>query len=219
MIKILLLEDDELFCETLEDFLDDEGFEVAIANNSDEALALNYEQKFDLYLLDINVPGMNGLELLKSLREAGDNTPTIYLTSYKDKDTLKEGFLSGADDYLTKPVDLEELLLRIHSLLKRSGKQLEVVALHDGLEYNPTTKRILQNGVDLNVAVKVIQLFELCLVNRASIVTKEMIVDALWSIDEEYSEGSIRVYINNLKKVLGKDCIVNVKGVGYKVEF
>lgn len=219
MIKILLLEDDELFCETIEDFLDDEGFDVSIANSSDDALTLNYAQKFDLYLLDINVPGMNGLELLKSLRESGDNTPTIYLTSYKDKDTLKEGFLSGADDYLTKPVDLEELLLRIHSLLKRSGKQIVNVVLHDGLEYNPSTRRILQNGVDLNVAVKVIQLFELCIENRGSIVTKEMIVDALWNIDEEYSEGSIRVYINNLKKVLGKDSIVNVKGVGYKVEF
>ncbi len=219
LINILLLEDDELFCETLEDFLEDEGFSIRVAKNSDEALALNYENNFDLYLLDINVPGMTGLELLQSLRESGDETPTIYLTSYKDKETLKEGFLCGADDYLTKPVDMEELILRINSLLKRSGKQVQEVELHEGLSYNPVTQRLLKDGTDMNVPIKVVQLFELCLENRGAIVTKEMIVGALWSIDEEYSEGSIRVYINNLKKILGKEMILNVKGIGYKIEF
>ncbi len=219
LINILLLEDDELFCETLEDFLEDEGFNISVAKDSSEALDLNYENNFDLYLLDINVPGMSGLELLQSLRESGDTTPTIYLTSYKDKETLKEGFLCGADDYLTKPVDMEELILRINSLLKRSGKQTQSIQLHDGLEFNPLTRRILKDKVDLNTPIKVIQLFELCLENRQAIITKEMIVNTLWSIDEEYSEGAIRVYINNLKKILGKDRILNVKGIGYKVEF
>jgi DNA-binding response OmpR family regulator len=218
-VQILLLEDDILFCETLEDFLDDEGYIVHTAKDGEEALSLNFENNYDLYLLDINVPKLNGLELLKELRQSGDNTPAIFLTSYKDKETLKEGFLNGADDYLTKPVDMEELLLRMNSLLKRSGKQQKSIKVTDELIFNPVTKRILKNGEDLNAPVKVTQLFELCLENRQAIVTKEMIVDRLWSVGEEYSEGSIRVYINNVKKLLGNKSISNIKGVGYKIEF
>lgn len=219
MYKILLLEDDELLSETLEDFLSEEGFEIDLAYDGEQVLDLNYENNYDIYLLDINVPKLNGLELLKQLRSTGDNTPTIYLTSYKDKDTLKEGFLSGADDYLTKPIDIEELVLRINSLLKRSGKQLSQVKISESISYNPQNKRLIENGKDLNVPIKVTALFELCLENRGSIITKDMIVSRLWNTNEEYSEGSIRVYINNLKKIFGKESICNIKGVGYKIEF
>lgn len=219
MYKILLLEDDKLLCETLEDYLCEEGFNVDLAHDGEEVLELNYENNYDLYLLDINVPKINGLEVLKQLRSMGDNTPTIYLTSYKDKDTLKEGFLSGADDYLIKPVDIEELLLRINSLLKRSGKYLTKIVINENITYDPQTKRLIENEQDLNIPIKVITLFELGLENRGKIITKEMIVNKLWSTSEEYSEGSIRVYINSLKKILGKESISNIKGVGYKIEF
>ena len=129
MFNILVLEDDELFASTLEDFLSEEGFAVDLAFNGEQCLDLNYEKKYDLYIFDINVPKINGLDLLKQLRNAGDLTPSIFLTSYKDKDTLHQGFLNGCDDYLKKPVDLDELILRIKALLKRNKKQFEVV--HD----------------------------------------------------------------------------------------
>lgn len=219
MYNILLLEDDKLFAQSIEDFLEEEGFSVDIALDGEEALEKSYDKNYDLFLLDINVPKLNGLDFLKELRAINNNTPAIFLTSYKDKESLKKGFLSGADDFLSKPVDLDELILRIKSLLKRSNKALDIVKLKNGLEFNPTTKRVYENGVDLNVPIKVIHLFELCLQNRQSFITKEMIVSKLWSCCEEYSEGSIRVYINNLKKILGKECLKNVKGLGYKVEF
>ncbi len=218
-MTILLLEDDKLFAQSIEDFLEEEGFDVDIAYDGEEALSKNFENNYDLYLLDINVPKLNGLDFLKELRSINDETPAIFLTSYKDKDTLKQGFGSGADDYLTKPVDLDELILRIKSVLKRSNKSIEVIKLENGLEFNPITKRIYENGVDLNVPIKVVHLFELCLQNRDAIITKEMIVSKLWSCSEGYSEGSIRVYINTLKKIVGKECLSNVKGIGYKVEF
>ena len=116
-------------------------------------------------------------------------------------------------------MDLDELILRIKSLLKRSNKHINIVKLDNGLEFNPLSKRILENGVDLNVPIKVVNLFELCLESRDAIITKEMIVTKLWSCSEEYSEGAIRVYINNLKKIVGKECLNNIKGIGYKVEF
>ncbi|AXH15155.1 response regulator transcription factor [Malaciobacter mytili] len=219
MYKILILEDDELFAQTLEDFLEEENFEVDIANDGEEALELNYNNNYDLYLLDINVPKLNGLELLKELRGSGDETATIFLTSYKDKDTLEQGFLSGCDDYIKKPVDLDELLLRIKSILKRCGKVIESIKLKEDLIFNPITKRVYQDGKDLNIPIKIVSLLELFLENKESIITKEMIISKLWSVSEEYSEGSIRVYINNLKKILGKDSITNIKGIGYKIEF
>lgn len=218
MYRILILEDDELFKETLEDFLEEEDFEVVTSSNGEEVLELCYEQNFDLYLFDINVPKINGIETLKELRKTSDDTPTIYLTSYKDKDKLTQGFLSGCDDYLKKPIDLDELLLRIWSLLKRSGKPLEMIYLNDEISFDPKNRRVLQKGEDIFIAGKVIDLLELFLEKKDVIITKEMIINKLWGFDQEYSEGSIRVYINNLKKLLGKDRIKNIKGIGYKIE-
>lgn len=219
MYKILLLEDDELFASTLEDFLSDEGFEVDIASDGEKCLELNFEKNYDLYVFDINVPKINGLDLLKQLRESDDNTPTIFLTSYKDKDTLHDAFLKGCDDYLKKPVDLDELILRIKALLKRNKKQFEIISLSDTLTFNPLNKRVYNNGIDLNFPIKVLELIELFIENRGEIVTKNMIISKLWSTNEDYSEGSIRVYINQIKKILHKDAILNIKGIGYKIEF
>jgi DNA-binding response OmpR family regulator len=218
LYKILILEDDELFSESLEDFLSDEGFLVELASNGERVLELCYENSYDIYLFDINVPIINGIELLKQLRKNGDDTPAMYLTSYKDKNKLTEGFLSGCDDYLKKPVDLDELLLRIQSLLKRSGKSLDEIKINDELIFEPKSRRVLRNGKDIYIANKLIDLLELFLEKKDTIITKEMIIDKLWNFDEEYSEGSIRVYINNLKKLIGKKNIKNIKGIGYKLE-
>ena len=218
MYKVLLLEDDELFASTVEDFLSDEGFDVDIANDGEECLELNYKKNYDLYIFDINVPKINGLDLLKQLRQSDDNTPTIFLTSYKDKDTLHDAFLKGCDDYLKKPVDLDELILRIKALLKRNKKQFNIIKLSDTLTFNPSNKRAYENDVDLNLPIKVLDLLELFLENKGEIVTKNMIISKLWTTQEEYSEGSIRVYINQIKKLLGKESILNIKGIGYKIE-
>jgi len=215
----LLLEDDELFASTLEDFLEDEGFEIDIAYDGEECLNLNYENKYDLYIFDINVPKINGLDLLEQLRASGDETPSIFLTSYKDKETLQQGFLNGCDDYLKKPVDLDELILRVKALLKRNKKHFETIKLTESLVFDPQSKRVYENEEDLNLPIKVLELLELFIENRGEIVTKNMIISKLWSIEEEYSEGSIRVYINTIKKLLGKDSLSNIKGVGYKIEF
>lgn len=219
MYKILLLEDDKLFASTIEDFLEDEGFEIDIAYDGEQCLDLNYENKYDLYIFDINVPKINGLDLLEQLRQAGDETPSIFLTSYKDKETLHEGFIKGCDDYLKKPVDLDELILRIKALFKRNKKSFEAIKLTETLEFDSISKRVYESGADLNLPIKVLELLELFIEHRGEIVTKQMIISKLWSAGEEYSEGSIRVYINSIKKLLGKDSLSNIKGVGYKIEF
>lgn len=118
MNKILLLEDDILLGETIVDLLEDDGNVVSHYPNGQDALDATFENKFDLYILDINVPQIDGLTLLKELREAQDNTPAIYLTSHQEKEKLMEGFQNGRDDFIKKPFDNDELLVRISSILK-----------------------------------------------------------------------------------------------------
>lgn len=218
MIKILLLEDDELFAETLIDTLEEFGYEVVHVTNGEIFLDLSYERNFDIYLLDINVPQLNGIDTLTHIREKNDPTPAIFLTSYKDKETLKSGFLSGCDDYLTKPFDIDELELRILSLLKRSGKVVDLVTF-DNVIYNPVNQTITKNGIDMGCGQKLIELFKLFYENRGKIVTKEMIITRLWNYNEDYSDGSIRVYITKFQKLFDEKKIHNIKNVGYKVEY
>ncbi|QOG11473.1 response regulator transcription factor [Arcobacter sp. FWKO B] len=217
-LNILLLEDDSLFADSLIDFLNESDFDIHLAVNVEEALSLSYKKNYDLYIFDINLPDGNGLNLLKNLRTSDDKTPTIFLTSYKDKETIYEGFSCGCDDFLKKPVDLDELLFRIDAILKRVGKTKEKIKIGSDFEYDLYTKTLLNNTQIVPLTQKTSTLLEILVQARGTIVTKEMIISKLWSIEEEYSEGSIRVYINQLKKILGNDIIKNQKGIGYIFE-
>jgi len=218
MIKILLLEDDKLFASSLIDLLDDENYLIHHCEDGEKFLSEAYENYYDLYLLDINVPKIDGLQTLKLLREEKNNTPAIFITSYKDKQSLKNAFSNGADDFLIKPFDTEELLLRIKSLLKRARKITEEITI-DKLVFNPRFNTILKNKKEVHLSNKVANLLKLFYENNNSIVSKEMIIERLWSYDEEYSEGSLRVYINTIQKLFDTKKITNIKNIGYKIEF
>ena len=215
MTKVLLLEDDLLFGETLVDLLEDSNFEVKHVPNGQAALDASFNQKFDLYLLDINVPLIDGVTLLKELRDAEDLTPTIFLTSHKDKEMLTRSFNSGADDYITKPFDSDELLLRINALLKRSSSsKIECIKLlcHDEIH-----QRILYNKKELDLSKKEYALLLLLMHHVNNTVPKELISDELWSISQTRSDGAIRVYINRIKQLLPEMSIENVRGIGYRL--
>ena len=218
MIKILILEDDILFAQTLEDFLSEEGFEITLSHDGESASELFYEKEFDLLLLDVNVPKLSGFELLKSIRNNKEEIPTIFITSFKNKESIKEGFMSGGDDYLIKPIDLDELLLRIIALLKRANIYEKKIQIGEAL-YNIEKHQLSIENRDIILSNKVALLLELFISNPNKIITKEQIYNKLWNWDEEPSSASIRVYINELKKLLGKEKILNHKGVGYSLEF
>lgn len=211
--KVLLLEDDSLFAESLIDLLEDADFQVLHAPNGQEALTLVYENKFDIYLLDINVPLIDGLTLLGELRDSKDTTPAIFLTSHQDKESLKRGFKNGADDYLTKPFDNEELLLRMQALLRRHKPQeMEYVGqlCHDTLH-----QRILYKNEALDLSKKEYQLLILLMSHVNVPVPKELIQETLWTQSEMASDGAIRVYINRIKQLLPQMQIQNIRGIGY----
>lgn len=217
--KILIVEDNALLVQTLEDFLEESGFTCKTAMRAHEALKLCYEERFDLYLFDVKLPDMSGFDVLKALRDAKDDTPTIFLTSLQDKESLKEGFAMGADDYIKKPFDLEEVIWRINALLSRTKGSIDTwLSIDEIYKLNTARKRLFKNEQELDVHLKDIELLEILVHNRGYVVTKEMIYEKLWSCSKEVNEGSVRVYINNLKKIFGKERIVNIRGIGYRFE-
>lgn len=213
-VKILLLEDDKLFNETLQDFLEEEGFVLDTALDPYTGLDLSYENNYDLYLFDVNLPYENGFDLLEKLRNAGDMTPTIFITSRNDKTSLTQGFTKGSDDYLTKPVDLDELLLRIRAVLRRQIRT-EVVKVGD-YRFDNSVKLLYQDDNILKLTQKASELLYVLLQGRGSVVPTEQIKERLWSSAEESSDGALRVYIAQLKKYFPTQ-IQNIRGVGYKM--
>lgn len=210
---ILLLEDDRLFSETLQDFLEEEGFGVQCALDPRTALEWTYAHKFDLYLFDVNLPYESGFDLLERLRESGDGTPAIFLTSREDRDSLHEGFLRGADDYLRKPVDLEELLLRIRAVIRRQSREEQVQIGSYRLDLLAKVLRDAE-GREVEIGKKAIDLLQLMLEERGSVVTLERIKERLWAASQPVSEGALRVYITQIKKVF-PEAVRNIRGVGY----
>ena len=215
MSKILLLEDDILFGESLQDLLEEESYKVVLCRNGQEALDATYNSKFDIYLLDINVPLIDGISLLKDLRHSDDTTPAIFLTSHVEKEMMVQGFVSGADDYMKKPFDTDELLLRIHALLLRTQKI--VCETYGSLRIDKEQKRIFKDESELDLSIKEYTLLALMIRQSGKVVTKEMIISELWHASESVSDGAIRVYITRLKAELGSETIENIRGVGYRL--
>ncbi len=211
--KILLLEDDKLFNETIEDFLEEEGFVVDTALDPYSALDLAYAHTYDLYLFDVNLPYESGFDLLQKLRDSGDMTPVIFLTSREDKASLKEGFERGGDDYMKKPVDLDELLLRIRALLRR---QIRQERMHIGTyTLDKNAKKLYEGTTPLEVTQKAVELLILLIESNGAVVPVEVIRDRLWAAGQSASDGALRVYITQLKRYF-PESVVNVRGVGYR---
>jgi DNA-binding response OmpR family regulator len=207
------LEDDSLFNETLQDFLEEEGFSLGTALDPYSALELTYERNYDLYLFDVNLPYESGFDLLKKLRQSGDVTPTIFLTSRDDKASLTQGFETGADDYMKKPIDLDELLLRIQALLRRQVRKERMTVGEYSLDM--VGKTLFHNNKELDVTKKAVELLVLLVQADGEVVSSDMIKNRLWAAGQNASDGSLRVYITQLKKYF-PEAIVNVRGVGYR---
>ena len=179
--KILLLEDDANLNETVTEFLEDEGYEVESTYDGYEAQDKMYESKFDLLLLDVNTPGINGFELLKEARENEVVAPAIFITSLDGVDDLERGFNSGCDDYIRKPFVLKELLIRIETLLRRGffHEANEMISLGDGIEYNTKSNELLVDGVAETLGNKESALFKLFMQHPNEVLSHERICKEL----------------------------------------
>ena len=217
MTQILLVEDDETLSELISEYLSEQGYDVTVRADAKAALDTAYERKFDILILDVKLPKGDGFSLLRELRRLGDDTPAIFTTSLNALQDLEIGYKSGCDDYLKKPYELKELLLRIQILIKRKFSHVndEFIELNGGYKFYPSSKTLRQNGQIVNLSNKESELLALFLENKNALLSKEAIFEKIWNYGEEPSELSLRVYVKNLRRILGKDAIINRRGDGY----
>lgn len=216
--EILLLEDDVTLSQTIEEFLDENDYDVTAVYDGLEANEMMYEKNFDLFLLDVNVPNLDGFELLKQQRDNDVKTPAIFITSLNSVDSLEEGYRSGADDYIRKPFALKELLLRIETILKRGffHNNDNSVNIDQNIKYDTDTNILYVDSKPANLNIKESKLLKLFLQNSDIVLSHQKIYDTLWDYDETPSESSLRTYIKNIRKIIGKEKIVSIKKLGYK---
>lgn len=207
--KILLLEDDALLAETLHELLESEGYSVSVVSCGNDAIDTSYDNRFDLYIFDINVPDMNGLELLESLREADDKTPTIFISALIDLKSISKAFEIGAEDYIKKPFFPEELLIRVNSKLSAKSSAIK----YKNLEFDPKTKTLRREGKVIPLGEVQEQLFELFINNISNVLDKDILMECL----EKPSPVALRVALSKLKQTTGLE-IKNLRGIGYILE-
>ncbi len=214
MSKILLLEDDDVLSETLMELLESEGFEALHVSDGEMALDATFVANFDLLLLDVNVPFLNGFELLKSLRESGDMTPAIFITALTDVASLSEGFDVGADDYIKKPFDFDELLIRIKALLKKQYHTYANEITVGEFRFVIEKDELYRGSTFVPMPPYELHITRLLFQNLNKTLSKELLLESL-NEGKEMSEGALRVHINRLRKI-GLP-IVTIKGIGYRL--
>jgi len=219
MFSILLLEDDKELNSTIKQFLEYLGYKVFVAFDAWEAKDIVYETSIDLMLLDVKVPKQNGFNLLKELRDSGNTTPAIFITSLNTIDDLSRGFDAGCDDYIKKPFELKELELRVKATINKNFKSEEnIVKIDESIEFDIENFKLIVDNKEISLKQKEVNLLSLFLKNRDKIVSYDLINTTLWNYDEEPNSKSLRTYIYNLRRYLGKDRIKTVKNRGYTFE-
>ena len=219
-MKVLLLEDDVALSDLLNEHLVDKGFEVTLCTNGQVALEALIEQKFDIALLDINTPQISVIDVLKNIRkEYKNNTPTIILTAYQDTKHLKESFENGVDDYIKKPFDLEELDQRILKLCRQFLiNQDNKIEIDKKLFFEPESCQIFKDDVIINLALKERDILKYFCTHKNRVISSEELLQNIWAYDDMPTDATIRVYIKNLREIIGKDKITTVRAVGYRFE-
>lgn len=216
-MKILLLEDDFILNEIIEEHLVSQNYEVVTTFNGNEAQELLYSQTFDLLLLDVNVPDINGFELLSDLRVQNIKTPAIFITSLNMADDMQKGFDSGCDDYIKKPFELKELDLRINNIKRLFNiSPLTLINISQNVNLDTQNLMIIKDEEKIHIAKKECEVLQYLINNSTKTVSIEELSLNLWAYEETPNASTIRTYIKNLRKILGEEQILNIRGVGYR---
>lgn len=215
-MKILLLEDDTLLNEIIEEFLISLEYSVVCVYDGQEALEYIYEESFDLLILDVNVPSLNGFDLLTGLKKSSIDIPSIFITSLHTSSDMENGFKAGADDYIKKPFHLSELKLRINNIKRlRQIDKSGIVKINETMSYIYDKKLIKIDEEEFSLSKVESKVFEYFLKNKNRTISIDEICLNNWVYDEIPTATTIRTYIKNLRKIIGKDMISTIKGIGY----
>jgi two-component system response regulator QseB len=216
-MRLLLVEDDSMIGEAIRAGLKRDGFAVDWVRDAASAAAALDTEPFELLLLDLGLPGGDGLELLKSLRGRGSLLPVLVITARDAVADRVAGLDAGADDYLVKPFDLDELAARIRALLRRKSGRTGPHLEHLGVVLDPATHRVTQGGADVALSPREFALLELLLERPGAILSRGQLEERLYGWGEEVESNAVEVHIHGLRRKLGAQFILTVRGVGYRV--
>lgn len=221
-MRILLIEDEEIFGAKLVKRLKQDGFIVDWADRGDEGNYLLEVETFDCAILDIQLPGMSGLEILENIRCKGISTPIIMLTTLNLVKDRVRGFEHGADDYLGKPFEYEELLVRIKSLIRRSQSSASSQLIEDDLTMDLNRREVHRGGIKIDLSSREYNLLEALLINKGKVLNREQLFQKIYDINAECDGNVLDVYISYLRRKIDRpfsnNLIHTVRGVGYILE-
>jgi two-component system, OmpR family, response regulator QseB len=216
-VRLLLVEDDAMIGEAIRAGLKREGFAVDWVHDARAAEAVLRTEPFELLLLDLGLPGRDGLSLLRAERERGLAMPVLIITARDAVSDRVQGLDAGADDYLIKPFDLTELAARIRALLRRRSGRTAPSIEHLGVTLDPAGHRVTRDGADVALAPREFALLQLLMERPGTILSRSQLEERLYGWGEEVESNAIEVHVHGLRKKLGADFILNVRGVGYRV--
>ena len=216
-MRVLLVEDDSMIAQGLQTALRQAGFAVDWTRDGQSASNALREKVFDLALLDLGLPRRDGIEVLRALRRRGDTTPVIVLTARDQIQDRIAGLDAGADDYIVKPFDLDEMMARMRSVLRRAAGRGDTVIQHGGLKLDPVTRTVELGGKPVSLSAHEFSVLEALLQRPGAVLSRTQLEDRLYGWDEPIGSNAVEVYVHGLRRKLGSEAIRTLRGVGYFV--
>lgn len=221
-MRVLLIEDDVTIARLLKEGLEDESYAVDVVNDGSEGYRTAAADDYDVIILDIMLPGMNGYEVCRALRNDGNKTPILMLTARDTERDIVEGLDTGADDYLAKPFSFDVLLARIRALLRRPNEKLEEILQVGDLKLDPSSKKVTRASQEINLTAKEYGVLEYLMRNKGKVLSKEQIISHVWDFDADVLPNNVELFIMFLRRKIDKPfkskLIHTVSGFGYKLE-
>lgn len=223
-MRLLVVEDEHRVAQAIKEGLEQESYAVDVEYDGENGLNAAIADEYDLIILDVMLPTMNGLEVCRRVRETGSHVPILMLTAKDQDKDIVSGLNNGADDYLAKPFSFEVLLARVHALLRRPHDTFESILRIDDLSLNPNTKQVTRSGKDLKLTVKEFAILEYMMRNPGKILSKHNIMTHVWDFDADILPNNVEVFMTYLRAKVDKpfksqrNLLQTVRGFGYKIE-
>ena len=216
-MKVLVVEDEHKIANSIKKGLELENFVADVAFDGTGGFDMASSGDYDVIILDLMLPGMDGMEICKELRIGGAHTPILMLTAKSQIADKVKGLNAGADDYLAKPFAFEELLARVKALNRRPQKLDGEVLSVGEITLNTQTQTVIKNGKEIILSVKEFSLLEYFLRHQRQVVSKDRLIASVWNYDTDILPNTVEVFVAGLRKKLGRDFIKTIRGFGYKV--
>lgn len=217
-MRLLLVEDDELLGDAVKTGLTQFGYIVEWLKDGDTARAAIKTDSFELIILDLSLPRLSGISLLQMIRQANNTTPVIILTARESVEDRIKGLDSGADDYITKPFDLNELGARVRALIRRSQGRADTILQYHNITLDPAAHSVLVDDEPVNVPRREFALLQKLLENSGHVLSRDQLMQSIYSWDEDVDSNALEVHIHNLRRKLNATFIRTIRGVGYMAE-